>query len=137
MMLKHTLLEWYWYNIKYRKYLHQERKFLVTFETAIQARRETEKTIYTLLRLNIERAKLLFENDFETLKDIEQEIEECGLGWTDEQKEMDVLDGIVWRKMFTYFLKTHDNETTAKVWGAPIEDIIKFRETFKKTLNKS
>ena len=134
MTLKRTLLEWYWYNIKYRKYLPQQRMFLLTFELGIRARKVIERTVYILLRLNIERTKLLFENDFETLKGIEQEIGECGSAWEDEQKELNRLDDIIWREMFIYFLQTHDDETTVKVWGALKEDITKFRETFKSTL---
>ncbi len=130
------LRELYWYYVKYRKYTPEQKRFLMTFEQGIRARREVEQEIYVLLRLNIERAKLLFENDFTTLKEVEDEIKQLGEEWENEQKELDVWDSEIWRKMFFNFLQTHTNETTAQVWGAPIEDVVKFKEAIAKLAPK-
>jgi hypothetical protein len=130
-------LNWYWWNVKYRKYAPQERKFLCTFEQGIRARQEVDSTVYVLLRLNIERAKCIFENDFESLKEVEEQIGTLGKEYESDMKDMDKMDGYIWRKMFTYFLATHDNETTSKVWGAPMADILKFREAVEKLAPKT
>ena len=126
----------YWYYIKYRKYTSEERRLLCTFEQGIKARQEVDSLVYAMLRMNIERAKLLFDGDFETVKEVEEQIAVFGKEYESDVKDMDKWDGYVWRKMFTYFLKTHDNETTAKVWGAPLAEIVKLREAVEKITQK-
>jgi len=125
--IRQKLLEWCWRNIRYRKFTYQQQLFLVTFEQGIRARKAVDETLGVLLRLNVERAKLLFSGDFEELKAIEDEIGTLGKEWTDDMKMLDAYDGQLWRKVFMYFLNHNDNETTAKVWGAPMDDVIRFR----------
>lgn len=130
--MANKLVEWYWSNIKYRKYDSEQKRFLVVFERGIRAHREWQEELVELLDLNIKRARCMFDGDYETLVIIEKQIADMGKEWDEGQKELDELDKKLWRQLFFYFLRTHDDDTVSKVWGAPKEDILKFREAIKK-----
>jgi len=122
----------YYYYVKYITYSHQEKLFLISFEQAIYARKELDSITYELLKWNIQRAKHLFRDEFEQVKVVDGIISEMSNDYQESLNEMDALDGILWKQIFGYFMLNHEDEVTANVWGAPVDAVRKFRETYEK-----
>ena len=118
---------WYYNHIKYHMFTPTHRKFLIAFEQGIRARKEVDTVSHDILRLNIHRAECIFKNDFQALVQIDKLIKELGDDYEEAVKEHEQNDMMLWRQVFANFISIHDDQIVSKVWGAPVEQVVKFR----------
>lgn len=120
--------DWYFYHIKYMRYNKKERQFLCTFEQGIRARQSCDSMVHDMLRMNIERAKCLFDDDYVRIKDVDKSIGELATEFEETMKFLEEADKQIWQKLFTYFLMGHDDTTVSDVFGTQTDIVKNLRE---------